>query len=56
MCRAQSRDLRAAVQAEAGGPGSAAGPAALRRSELFHGRWLDDAVLRYLNRRIAGGS
>ena len=53
---AQSRDLRMAQLSETGAPGSAAGPQAMRRSEVFHGRWVDDAVLRYLNRRIAGGS
>jgi hypothetical protein len=53
----QARDLRAALSAEVGGSGSAAAPQAMRRSELFsHGRWVEDAVLRYLNRRIAAGS
>ncbi len=52
----QARDLRAALSAEVGGPGSAAAPQAMRRSELFQGRWVEDAVLRYLNRRIAAGS
>ena len=52
----QAKDLRSALTADAGGPGSATAPQAMRRSELFHGRWVEDAVLRYLGRRIASGS
>ncbi len=52
----QARDLRSALAADAGGPGSAGAPQAMRRSELFHGRWVEDAVLRYLGRRVASGS
>jgi len=52
----QARDLRAALSAEVGVPGSAGAPQAMRRSELFHGRWVEDAVMRYLSRRIAAGS
>ncbi|BDA43339.1 SWI/SNF-related matrix-associated actin-dependent regulator [Coccomyxa sp. Obi] len=56
LIASQARDLRCALAADAGGPGSAGAPQAMRRSELFHGRWVEDAVLRYLGRRIASGS
>lgn len=34
----------------------AAGPQALTRSQLFHGKWVEDAVVRYLHRRVAAGT
>jgi len=52
----QHRDLRAAAAAEAPAPGQAGPPGALTRSELFRGRWVEDAVLRFLHRRMAAGA
>ncbi len=52
----QHRDLRAAAAAEAPFPNRPGLPGALTRSELFCGRWVEDAVLRFLHRRTAAGA
>ena len=54
LLAAQTRDLRAA----AGGPmgpfnSSGQPPLAMRKSDHFRGEWVEDAVLRYLHRRLA---
>lgn len=46
----QGRDLRIAKQ------GSAQQYEAMQRSEFFKGKWVEDAVLRYLHRRLAAGA
>ena len=54
LLAAQTRELRTA----AGGPMGAFNsqgqpPQALRRSQHFRGEWVEDAVLRFLHRRLA---
>jgi SWI/SNF-related matrix-associated actin-dependent regulator of chromatin subfamily D len=44
----QARELRIAE--------GAMGPRALTRTDVFHGKWVEDAVVRYLHRRVASGT
>ena len=57
MLAAQTRELRQAAGGPMGGYNSAGQPPrALRKSDHYCGEWVEDAVLRFLHRRLASAA